>query len=90
MSTSSSPTLDKVIENIMEDVLRERVEQATNQETVPAEEVREEIEEVEVKAGQARVFFTKKELRFFERLSQGKDSSKKDISRNYFRPSRKK
>ena len=41
MSSPISPTLDKVVEKIMEGVLLERVEQAANQEMVPAEEVRE-------------------------------------------------
>ena len=43
----------------MEEVLRDRAEQPENQETT-LEEVREENEEVEVEAGEARVFFSDK------------------------------
>ena len=60
MSNLSSPTLNEAIENIVEDVLGERVEQTENQEIVPMVEVREETEEVEVEAGEARVFLSDK------------------------------
>ena len=62
MSSSSSPTLDKVVENIMEEVLRDIAKQLENQENAPAEEVREEneIEEMEGDVADARVFFTNK------------------------------
>ena len=43
----------------MEEVLRERVEQLENQESTP-KEVRKENEEVEVEAGEGRVFFSDK------------------------------
>ena len=58
MSSPSFPTLDEVVEKIMEDVLRERVEQAANQETAPTEEVREATKEVEVEVGESQAFFT--------------------------------
>ena len=57
MSSLSSPTIDQVVENIMEEVLRERAEQPENQETGHIEEIKEETEEVEVEAGEVRVFF---------------------------------
>ena len=59
MPNPSSPTIDKVVENIMEEILRERAKQPRNQE-IATEEVREENEEVKVEAGEARVFFFKK------------------------------
>ena len=59
MSSSSSPTIDKVIGKIVEEVLREGAEQPKNQETTP-EEVREENEEVEVDAGESRAFYSDK------------------------------
>ena len=49
MLNPNSPTLDKVIGNIVEEVLRERAEQE-NKETPPMDEVREEME-IEVEAG---------------------------------------
>ena len=67
MSSPSSSTLDEVVDNIMEDVLRERVEQIKNQEIVLVEKVREEIEEVEVKAGEARVFLSNKGAEAFKK-----------------------
>ena len=60
MSSLSSPIVDRVVENIMEEVQRERAEQPENRETTPTEEIREETEEVEVEAREVRVFFTKK------------------------------
>ena len=51
MSSPSSPNLDEVVENITEEILRERAEQLENQETA-SKEVREENEEVEVEAGE--------------------------------------
>ena len=65
MSSPSSPSLEEVIENIMEDVQRERVEQPENQETVPAEGVREEVKEMEVEAGEERLFITDKGAEIF-------------------------
>ena len=58
MSNPNSPTLNEVVEYIVEEVLRERAEQE-NQETVP-EEVRQENEEIEVKAGDATSFYSKR------------------------------
>ena len=58
MSGPSFPILDEVVENILEEVLRERVEQTENQETVPMEEVKEETEEVKVWAREVRVFLS--------------------------------
>ena len=69
MSSPSSPTLDEVVENIMEEVLRERIEQIKNRETVPVEEVREETSEVEVEAEEARVFLSEKGQRLSRRVS---------------------
>ena len=60
MSSPNSPTLNEVIENIVEDVLGERAEQTKNQETIPVEEVREQTEEVEVKTRETRVFLSDK------------------------------
>ena len=60
MSNPSSPTLDKVIEKIMEDVQGERVEKPDNQETTLVEEVREEVEEVEGDSGGVEKFLTYK------------------------------
>ena len=60
MSIPSSPTLDEVIKNIMENVQRERVEQPENQEIVPTEEVREEVKEVEGELGGTERFLTNK------------------------------
>ena len=60
MLNPSSPTLDEVVGNIVEEVLRDRVEQE-NQEIV-LEEVRQETEENEVKVepGDARAFYSNK------------------------------
>ena len=74
MSSLSSPTLNEAIENIVEDVLGERVEQTKNQEIVPMEEVREETEEVEVEAGEARVFLSDK----------GEEDFKKSLAKKGF------
>ena len=67
MSSPSSPTLDEVIEKIMEDVQVERVEQPENQETTPTEEVREEIEEVEGDSRGAEKFLTYKGVEIFKK-----------------------
>ena len=56
MSSPGSPTLNEVVENIMEDVLRERAKQAANQKTTPVEEIREE-----------RVFFTENGTKAFRK-----------------------
>ena len=74
MSILSSPTLNELIENIVEDVLGKRVEQIENQEIVPVEEVREEIEEVEVEVGEARVFLSDK----------GEEAFKKSLAKKGF------
>ena len=65
MSSPNSHTLNDVIENIVEDVLRERVEQAENQETVPTEEVKEEAGEMEGTEEEVRVFLTEKGVEAF-------------------------
>ena len=74
MSNPSSPTLDEVVGNIIEEGLRERAEQE-NQETVP-EEVRQEAEEieVEVEVEEARAFYSKK----------GADAFKKHLPKKGF------
>ena len=68
MSSPSSPTLDKVVDNIMEEVLRDIAKQLENQENSPAEEVREEneIEEMEGDVADARVFSTNKGAEIFK------------------------
>ena len=66
MSSPSFPTLDEVVENIMEEVLREEAKQLENQETAP-EELREENEEVEVEGGEALVFFIGKGAEDFQK-----------------------
>ena len=55
MFSPSSPNLDKVVEKILENVQRERIKHPENQETDPTEGVKEEADEMEVKAGEARV-----------------------------------
>ena len=69
MSSPSSPTLDEVVEKIMEDLLRERVEQTKNQETVPTKKVREEneTEDMEGYVVDTRVFFTNKGAENFKK-----------------------
>ena len=59
MSNPSSPTLDEIVENIVEEVLRERAEQQENQKTIPEEvgQGTKEIE-VEIEAGDARAFYS--------------------------------
>ena len=51
----------------MENVQRERVEQPENQETVPAEGVREEVKKMEVEAGEVRVFITENGVETFKK-----------------------
>ena len=67
MSSPNSPTLDKVIKNIMENVQGDRVEQPENQETTHAEEVREEDKEMEGDVGGARVFLIDKGAEIFKK-----------------------
>ena len=67
MSSPSSSTLQEVIENVMENVQRERVEQPENQETVPVEGVREEAKKMEVEAGEVRVFITENGVETFKK-----------------------
>ena len=55
MSNPNSPTLDEVIENVVEEVMRERAEEG-NQETA-LEVVPKEIE-VMVEEGEARAFYS--------------------------------
>ena len=66
MSSPNSPTLDKVIKNIMENVQGDRVEQPENQETTHAEEVKEEDKKMEGDAGGARVFLIDKGAEIFK------------------------
>ena len=47
MSNPNSPTIDEVIENFVEEILRERAK-PKNQENATAEEFRQEAEEIEV------------------------------------------
>ena len=58
MSSSNSPTLNDVIENIVEDVLRKRAKQAENQETDPTKEVKEKAWKMEGAEKEERVFLT--------------------------------
>ena len=51
----------------MENVQREKVKQLENQEIVPVEGVREEAEEMEGEAGEARVFLTNKGAEILEK-----------------------
>ena len=60
MSNPTFPTLNEVIENIMEVVLGERAEQIKNHENFPVEKVSEETKEVEVEAREAIVFLSDK------------------------------
>ena len=62
MSSPNPLTLNGVIENIVEDVLREREreEQDENQEIILTEEVREEARGMEGTEEEARVFLTEK------------------------------
>ena len=74
MSSPRSPTLDEVVEKIMEDLLKERVEQTKNQETVPAKKVREEneTEDMEGDVADTRVFFTNKGAENFKKTLEKK------------------
>ena len=67
MSSPSSPNLDEVVENIVEEVLKKIAEQPENQEIIPAEEVREETEEVEIEAGEVRSFLSGKGMEAFKK-----------------------
>ena len=64
MSNPNSPTLDKVIDNVMKEVLRERGNEGS-QETV-IEVVPEEIEVV-VEEGEARDFYSNKGAKMFQK-----------------------
>ena len=64
MSSPNSLTLNDMIENIVEDVLKERAEQAKNQETIPIEEVRQKVGEMEG-TEEVRVFLMKTEAKAF-------------------------
>ena len=68
MSNPNSPTLNEVIEKIMEDVQGERVEQPKNQETTLANEVREKVEEVEGDSEGAKAFLIDKGAEIQERI----------------------
>ena len=56
MSNPSSPTLNEVIEKIMEDVQGKRAEQPGNQETTPTDELRKEVKDLEGDSGGVEVF----------------------------------
>ena len=71
MSNPNSPTLNEVIEKIMEEVQGERVELPENQETTPTNEVREEVKDVEGDLGGARVFLTDKGAKVFRKTLAG-------------------
>ena len=68
MSNPNSPTLDELVENIVEEILRERAEEE-NQKTAPTEEARQEIEviEIEVEEGEARAFYSEKGAEAFKK-----------------------
>ena len=68
MYSSSSPTIDEVIGNIMEEVLKERAEKPKNEETAP-EKVREENETED-----AMVFYTEKRADSFRKSLSKKGS----------------
>ena len=68
MTSPSSPTLDEVMENIMENVQIERAKQYESQENVYFGEVREEIKEVEGESGEERAFFTNKGVEAFKKI----------------------
>ena len=67
MPSPSSPILDQVVENVVEIVLEERVGQLENQETVPVERMREELEDQE---GEDRVFSEKGAKNFKDILAK--------------------
>ena len=70
MSSPGSPTIAKVIGNIVEEVLKERAERSENQETAPTERVEEETEEeieVEIEAREARAFYSDKGVEAFNK-----------------------
>ena len=67
----SFPTLDEVIGNVVEEVLRERAEEG-NQETT-LEVVSEEME-IEIEAGKARAFYSNK----------GEEGFKKHLAKKWY------
>ena len=67
MSNPSSPTLNKVIEKIIEEVQGERAEQPKNQETTLLDEVKKEVKEVEGDSKGAKVFQTNKGIKIFKK-----------------------
>ena len=92
MSSPSSPTLDQVIENIIEEVLKERVKQLENYENAPIEEVQEEneIEEMEGDVADTRVFFTNKGEENFKKTLAKKGFVEQRGFMELFHPSRRK
>ena len=64
MSTPNSPTLDEVIENVVEAVMREKVEEESHETTI--EVVPEEIEVV-VEEEEARAFYCNKGAETFQK-----------------------
>ena len=72
MSNFISPTLNEVIEKIMEEVQGERAEQPKNQETTPTDEERKEVEGVEGDSRGARVFLTDKGVEIFKKTPSKK------------------
>ena len=64
MLNPNSPTLDEVIGNVVDEVLRERVEEGDQETTL--EVVREEIEVV-VEEGEARAFYSNKGEEVFKK-----------------------
>ena len=72
MSNPSSPTLNEVVENIVEEVLRERVKQQENQETAPKEVGEKNEEEIEVEAGDARAFYSDKGVEAYKKCLKKK------------------
>ena len=90
MSNTSSPTLDEVVGNILEEILREGVEEE-NQETAHAEKARQETEEivVEVKEGEARSFYFDKGVDAFKKHQSKKGFVEKEALRSSCSPSKR-
>ena len=72
MSSPSSPTLEEVIANIMENLQRERAAQLENQEIVHAEEVREEEKDMEGGTRVEKVFLFGKGVETFKKTLANK------------------
>ena len=84
----ATPTLDKVIENVVEEVLRERVDEGSQETTI--EVVHEEIEVVVVEEGEARAFYSNKGVEAFQKHLAKKSFVEKDDSSSWCRHLRRK